>query len=59
MTLAMSWDEWAAHDALGLAQRVRAGDDFGCLEFTGEDELWLAFLMLRPRFTTFCGATQS
>jgi amidase len=26
MTLAMSWDEWAAHDALGLAQRVRAGD---------------------------------
>jgi amidase len=26
MTLAMSWDEWAAHDALALAARVRAGD---------------------------------
>ena len=26
MTLAMSWDEWAAHDALGLAERVRQGD---------------------------------
>jgi len=26
MTLAMSWDEWAAHDAVALAQRVRAGD---------------------------------
>jgi amidase len=26
MTLAMSWDEWAHHDALGLAARVRAGE---------------------------------
>lgn len=26
MTLAFSWDEWAAHDAVGLAQRVRHGD---------------------------------
>lgn len=25
-TLAMSWDEWAAHDALGLAERVRRGE---------------------------------
>src|ERR1044071_5638807 len=23
MTLAMSWDEWARHDAVGLAERVR------------------------------------
>ncbi|HKU96691.1 MAG TPA: amidase [Vineibacter sp.] len=26
MTLAMSWDEWAKHDALGLAGRVRQGE---------------------------------
>jgi amidase len=26
MTLAMSWDEWAAHDALALAERVRKGE---------------------------------
>jgi amidase len=26
MTLAMSWHEWAAHDAIGLAERVRKGD---------------------------------
>ena len=26
MTLAMGWDEWAAHDAVGLADRVRAGE---------------------------------
>ncbi|MEO5688164.1 MAG: amidase [Burkholderiaceae bacterium] len=26
MTLAMSWSEWAAHDAVALAARVRAGD---------------------------------
>ncbi len=26
MTLAMSWDEWAGHDALGLAERVRKGE---------------------------------
>jgi len=26
MTLAMSWDEWARHDGLALAERVRAGD---------------------------------
>jgi amidase len=26
MTLAMSWDEWAAHDAVGLAEKVRKGD---------------------------------
>ncbi len=26
MTLAMSWGEWAAHDAVALAARVRAGD---------------------------------
>ncbi|HYF59113.1 MAG TPA: amidase [Burkholderiaceae bacterium] len=26
MTLAMSWDEWVAHDAVGLAARVRAGE---------------------------------
>ncbi|WP_441242065.1 amidase [Tardiphaga sp. 768_D3_N2_1] len=26
MTLAMSWDEWAKHDALALAARVRKGD---------------------------------
>lgn len=26
MTLAMRWDEWAAHDATALAQRVRAGE---------------------------------
>jgi amidase len=26
MTLPMSWDEWARHDAVALAQRVRAGD---------------------------------
>ncbi len=26
MTLAMSWDEWAAHDAVALAARVRQGD---------------------------------
>ena len=26
MTLAMSWDEWARHDALALAARVRAGE---------------------------------
>ena len=26
MTLAMSWDEWARHDGVGLAERVRAGE---------------------------------
>jgi len=26
MTLAMSWDEWAKHDAVGLAERVRKGE---------------------------------
>lgn len=26
MGLAMTWDEWVAHDAVALAQRVRAGD---------------------------------
>ena len=26
MTLAMSWDEWAKHDAVGLADRVRQGE---------------------------------
>ena len=26
MTLAMSWDEWARHDAVALAGRVRAGE---------------------------------
>ena len=26
MTLAMSWDEWAGHDAVALAARVRQGD---------------------------------
>ena len=26
MTLAMSWDEWATHDAVGLAERVRKGE---------------------------------
>ncbi len=26
MTLAMSWDEWAKHDAVALAERVRSGD---------------------------------
>ena len=26
MPLAMSWDEWAAHDATALAERVRRGD---------------------------------
>ncbi len=26
MKLAMSWDEWAAHDAVGLAERVRRGE---------------------------------
>ncbi len=26
MTLAMSWDEWARHDAVGLADLVRAGE---------------------------------
>jgi amidase len=26
MTLAMSWDEWARHDGVGLAQRVMAGE---------------------------------
>ncbi len=26
MTLAMSWDEWAGHDAVALADRVRAGE---------------------------------
>jgi len=26
MTLAMSWDEWAGHDATALAERVRRGD---------------------------------
>ena len=26
MTLAMSWDEWTKHDALGLAGRVRRGE---------------------------------
>ena len=26
MTLAMSWDEWARHDATALADRVRAGE---------------------------------
>ncbi len=26
MTLAMSWHEWAAHDALALAERVRQGE---------------------------------
>ena len=25
MSLAMAWDEWAAHDAVGLAQLVRQG----------------------------------
>ena len=24
--LAMSWDEWARHDGVGLADRVRAGE---------------------------------
>ena len=26
MTLAMTWDEWAQHDGVALAERVRAGD---------------------------------
>jgi amidase len=26
MTLTMSWDEWARHDGLGLAERVRKGE---------------------------------
>lgn len=26
MTLVMSWDEWAKHDALGLAERVKKGE---------------------------------
>ena len=26
MTLPMSWDEWAAHDAVALAGRVRRGE---------------------------------
>ena len=26
MTLAMGWDEWAAHDAVALAERVRRGE---------------------------------
>ena len=26
MTLAMSWDEWAGHDATALAERVRKGE---------------------------------
>ena len=26
MSCAMGWDEWARHDAVGLAQRVRQGD---------------------------------
>ena len=26
MTLAMSWSEWADHDGIGLAERVRKGD---------------------------------
>lgn len=26
MTLAMSWDEWTSHDAVGLAERVRKGE---------------------------------
>ena len=26
MPLAMSWDDWAAHDAVGLAERVRKGE---------------------------------
>ena len=26
MTLAMGWDEWAKHDAVALANRVRAGE---------------------------------
>ncbi len=26
MTLPMTWDEWAAHDAVGLAERVRRGE---------------------------------
>ncbi len=26
MTLAMTWDEWAAHDGVALAERVRRGD---------------------------------
>ena len=26
MTLAMTWDEWAQHDGLALAQRVRQGE---------------------------------
>ncbi len=26
MTLAMTWEEWAQHDACGLAARVRAGE---------------------------------
>jgi len=26
MTLAMSWDEWTSHDAVGLAARVRKGE---------------------------------
>ena len=26
MTLAMSWSEWAGHDATALAERVRKGD---------------------------------
>src|SRR6516225_3960873 len=26
MALAMSWEEWARHDGLGLAARVRAGE---------------------------------
>ncbi|QEL23831.1 amidase [Bosea sp. F3-2] len=26
MTLAMSWEEWTSHDAVGLAERVRSGE---------------------------------
>ena len=44
MTLAMSWDEWATHDAVALAERVRRG------ELTAAELAAFRFKALRPTF---------
>ena len=53
MTLAMSWDEWAAHDAVALAARVRQGDVTPAGEFRRGCELVgnLSLVAIDPHLT--------
>ena len=48
MTLPMSWDEWARHDAVALAGRVRAGDVTAAELAT---QAAAAIAMLNPRLS--------